>query len=615
MNLYEKNMEILKKNNKSLYDALLREEEKLQNPRFEVRQLTALNGEGVIEVEKDGVVTRLNSLYNPSHEAKVWSDQFEHTSLQEIYILFGFGNGYFARALGEKFKEDRIILIYEPSYEIFYFALQHYDLTDILEDPATCVVVRDINDFDFIQLLSYAVTWNNIASQSYSEINGYQKLFSTEYIIAFNHVKENMDKVVTQRNTILQFGKSVTYNAIENAAFMYKSNNITDFIGVIPQDLTAIVVAAGPSLDKNVKELKKAKGKALIIAVDRALDTLIANDIMPDFSITIDPDKPPRFYDNPITWEIPLFYPLEGNRKIISRHTGPKVLFCPHTISNEYYRRLGLPFDVNSPGGSVATAAFTVARTLGLKNIILVGQDLAYEDGYTHAGGVKLDEKISKNKLLKVKGINGEELYTGWDMYYYIVWYQETIELYKDEVQVIDATEGGALIKGTKIMTLSDAIDEYCHGSFDANELLEKCEITNIEERYQVALQLFKDLLAEFDELGDKSKKAEELCNDILANIITHSGLNNKGVQLSRKLSKLNTEMDALTVAEFIESFVSDVSLDKISEINSVKKDEINDQKKTFEISRTIYEANKKGCKEIKEYMEPFVESYEKIMN
>ena len=40
-------------------------------------------------------------------------------------------------------------------------------------------------------------------------------------------------------------------------------------------DVPAIIVAAGPSLNKNVQELKQAKGKALILVVDAALRAVV----------------------------------------------------------------------------------------------------------------------------------------------------------------------------------------------------------------------------------------------------------------------------------------------------------------------------------------------------
>lgn len=613
MNIYEKNMEVLNRNDHSLYVALQEAEDKLKNPRIKVWEESALNGEPVLFVEKGETTYRLNSIYNPTYEATIWSEQFEQISLQDVYILFGLGNGSSVRALAEHIKENRIILIYEPSYEIFSFVMEHYDFSDLLEDPAISIVVRDINDIDFINLLGYAVPWSSINNQSFCALNGYAEPFNTEFLIAYNHVMENANKLFTYRNTAIMFGKSMTFNSIENSKFMYNTNSLEDIKKLIPEDLSAIIVAAGPSLDKNVERIKDAKGKAIIIAVDRALDTLLAHDIMPDFSVTIDPNKPARFYDNPITWEIPMFYPLAGNRKIISRHTGPKILFCSHTISNEYYKRLGRPFIAQSPGGSVATAATSIAMSLGIKNIILVGQDLAYHNGYTHAGGIKMPEGMSENKLVKVKGIHGEELYTGWDMYAYIIWYQELIANNKDNLHIIDATEGGALIRGTEIMDLKDAVKEYCNGAFDVNALLEQCKLTDVEERYQVSVKLFEDIVNELKEFAKKSKKAASLCNDLLTNLINHNGLNNKGLKMSKSLSELNTAMDGMFISSIIEGYISAESLDKMKEVNVISKEEKDNQRKTFELSRTIYEINEKASMEILEYMEPFLESYKKI--
>lgn len=60
-------------------------------------------------------------------------------------------------------------------------------------------------------------------------------------------------------------------------------------------DIPVIIVSAGPSLDKNVKELRKAQGKAFIIVVDAALRTVLQAGVQPDIVCTIDPESPERF--------------------------------------------------------------------------------------------------------------------------------------------------------------------------------------------------------------------------------------------------------------------------------------------------------------------------------
>ncbi len=612
MDLYKKNMEVLEQYHNSLYEALKEKEKEIFEKTLKIVEKKAINGELILEIEKNNQVYRLNSMYDPSHEADVWSKQYKGKDLENVFVIFGFGNGYFIKALKEHIKDRRVIIIYEPSYEVFRYSLERYDFTDIFKDSGIGLVVRNINEASFMNLLSYVVKWNNINAQVNTAINQYCKIFKMEFMVFINRIIENNTNVCSNQNTVIRFGKTDTYNSIENARFLYQSNNISEFVGKIPEHIPVIVVAAGPSLEKNVDQIKKAKGKAIIISVDRALDILIKHDIMPDFSITIDAEKPPRFYDNPITWEIPIFYPLSANRKIIGRHTGRKILLNTNPISNEYFRRLKEKVIAPNCGGSVATAAVAVAITLNIRNIILVGQDLAYENGITHAGGVKLGEEVNEKQLVKVKGIHGEELYTGWDMYSYILWYQQSIENFKDDVQIVDATEGGALIRGTKIMTLEEAINTYCTDTFDVQAMLNSVEISDIDKRYQMEIGLLEDTIEQLKEFKKLSDKAGKLCADLLTNIITYQGMNNKGIKMSKQLSELNKKMNVTFVSILVEEYVADSSSSALENIYTLEEDEIANQRKTFESSRDLYAINKTACDEIIAYIEPMLEEIRK---
>ncbi len=614
MNIYERNKKVLNEKYPSLFEELEKEIES-NKPQLVIEEKMALNGEPILMVQKDSKIVRLNSLYNPSHEARIWSEQYKQDNYEQIYILFGLGNGYSLRALRNQVKGKFCIIVYEPSYEIFHFSMEHYDFTDILDDPNILYVVNGINTFHFTRVISNVVQWNNALAQNLCVTNGYLQLFIKELDFVMEELRENYINVVSNRNTMVRFGKSAVFNSIENLKYIHTSNNVLEFQGEIPEDVPAIIVAAGPSLDQNVEQIKKAKGKAVIISVDRALDTLLAHNIMPDFSVTIDPEKPPRFYDNPVTWEIPLFCALSANRSIISRHKGRKIIFGSDALGDQFYKHLDQKFHKGAYGGSVATAGMTVALAMGIRNIILVGQDLAYKDGFTHAGGVKIPDSVEQSELVKVEGIHGEELYTGRDMYGYILWFQHAIVTLKDKIQVIDATEGGALIKGSKIMTLEDAIEEYCIGTFDGEKLLEKYTVLDVEKRYHVSLELLKEAITKLEEFYRGSSKAEKLCTDLIANIIKYSGLNNKGLQLSHQLSALNQIMVEMFIYPLVEVYAFDTSVIEMTEVNKMAKEEIYNQRQTFEMSRKLYEINKGACKEIIQYMKEFVEDFEKIIH
>ena len=603
MDIYEKNMRVLREFRSSFYEKLVDAIENYREKNLSIVEKTAINGESILEVTRNGTTYRLNSLYNPSHEAMVWSEQFKNDAVENLYVIFGLGNGYFIKALRERVKTNCTILIYEPSFEIFHFAIHHYDFTDIFRDGEIGIVINDVNQPQFRNTLSYLVAWNNLNGQMISSINGYHPMYEHEYMVFLYDISELNTISVMNGNTLSYFGKSIIYNTFENIKYLPESNNIAELTGKIPEDIPAIIVSAGPSLDDNVEELRKAKGKAIIISVDRALDILLKHNIIPDLSVTLDAHKPPRFYDNPITWEIPICFDLRANRNIMCRHTGRKILFGGNVLGNEFYHRMKEKNNTDQPGGSVATAAFTIAKAMGVKNIILVGQDLAYRDGYTHAGGIKLEEGTSESKLVKVKGIDGEELVTGWDMYGYIVWFQDVIKNHKNKIQVIDATEGGALIKGTTIMTLKDAIQTYCKCTFDVFKVLEEITISDTENRQTILSELIEDTIVQLEELYTLSEKAEKLCDCLLANIIEHTGLNNKGLQMTQLLAEINEKMDHMYVSQIVEAYTYGSSSKTMADVNQISQDNIKDQRKTVEMSAKIYSEYKYACKELIEYI------------
>lgn len=110
-------------------------------------------------------------------------------------------------------------------------------------------------------------------------------------------------------------------------------------------------------------------------------------------------------------------------------------------------------------GELVATTGLDVAIKMGCNPIIFVGQDLAFTDNKTHSKDIFSKDIIENNNLRDVEDIYGNTVKTSKNLYIYLRWIQNRI--YKEEdIQFIDSTEGGAKIKGTKVMRLSEVIDK-----------------------------------------------------------------------------------------------------------------------------------------------------------
>ncbi len=90
---------------------------------------------------------------------------------------------------------------------------------------------------------------------------------------------------------------------------------------------------------------------------------------------------------------------------------------------------------------------------MGFQTIIFMGQDLAYPEKKTHTlqayGEYNTINANEKKNMLKFWMFYGKEVYTEPNMLNYLKWFESFISVFPS-IRFIDATEGGAAIKGTE---------------------------------------------------------------------------------------------------------------------------------------------------------------------
>jgi hypothetical protein len=158
----------------------------------------------------------------------------------------------------------------------------------------------------------------------------------------------------------------------------------------------AIVVGAGPSLDRTISALARARDRALVIAVDTALRPLLAQGIEPDLAVAVDPaDINARHLTdlpaNDSTWLVaePSIHPSS-----FDAFDGRTTIF--RVASHQpwpWLKALGVDCATLRTWGSVITSAFDLAVQLGCDPIVFVGADLAYTDGQTYCRGTIFEEE------------------------------------------------------------------------------------------------------------------------------------------------------------------------------------------------------------------------------
>ena len=586
----EQNMSLMERLRPELYKRLKKVFESEEYSYSNVEETETRDGNKALIVERDNTKYRLNSLYKPLKEAEKWADQYEFHNLSISVVMFGMGNALFVREMLNRLKPDASVYLFEPDLSVFLYVLNNINIVDILEDKRVYLFINNINEKEFSDLLQSDMDWVAVPTQIICNHPVYDKVYDEEFV-GFLRVVHGANKMAKVNiDTEKHMSITLVDNAIRNLKYIKESNYVSEFIGKIPEELPAVIVAAGPSLDKNIDELKRAEGKAFIFATDTAVKYLLQHDIKFDAIITIDAKKGVWHLRDERCHNVPMFCVLEAKSNLMDMHIGRKIWFRGSVYMYDLYSRFNREFPGYNSGGSVATAAFSLCVSMKFKNIVLIGQDLAYSGGITHAGGVIRNVQGDKEGRELVESIDGGKVWSRYDWLIYLEWFENSIRDLKD-INVIDATEGGALIHGSKVMALSEVIDQYCKEEFSFNGMLDKMPYTFSDEEYSEVKDNIMHLRKEFNDIKQKSKEGIKAAEKVIS--IINKGEDNpvneaKNLKKVDKINKFLAKQDAYSILDVY--ITNSVSKD-LQTVNMLSDDEDENMKKTLEISVSIYKA------------------------
>ena len=588
MTVAEKNLEVLKECYPEFYYKMT---EEISLSAWKVRFLETKESEKAVVVESSEETVRLNSIYRPEKEAEKWLEQFEFTHRKINVIIFGLGNGLFVRRLLGKMQNDAKCFIYEPDAEILREVIKEKDMTDIFLHPQVTMIFGVLH-MNFFDILHPYVNWSTIAHQISCIHPGYDKLYpqaEEEYWKTLMRLKASAELV---KNTNAYFSRLSVENAIMNLQFIQKSNCMNELDSFFDESVSAIVVAAGPSLDKNIDVLAKAKAKAVIIATDTAVRHLEHHGIYYDCVVSLDAEKPEKYFEGLQEYpEKPLICSITANKNILQMHSGKKIWYTDELFLGSLYRRHGIELKKASAGGSVATASVWIAHRMGIRNVILVGQDLAYGEESTHADG-EISETPIEEKELWVEGINGNQVRTRSDWLYFLNWFEEQAKT--GEIHFIDATEGGAKIHGSEIMSLSAAIEKYCKSKVSFGEELQHMKPTFSEKAYKtVKCELFQ-MPKEVQLIKSIAKRGIQFCKEYISKERKLS--ENRKAALLEEIAKANDEINRKElVIELLDAYVFEKTQKALSDINTNTGDVEKERFRYIKAALAVYEAFAEG--------------------
>lgn len=461
----------------------------------------------------------LHSIYNKSEEAEVKTSiiNFEKT---KVIFAIGIGEGHHIKKIQEKMSKDCTLIIIEPDLNLFFYAIKHFDLSSNISNEQTYFLASNYSNFELDLMNILYKVLKKISSFEIYFLQSTYNLFDKEY----EKIKELLyTKIIYVRKTI---GNSPidTLEGLEhmiiNSYYSIESDSIIDNEKTGFEDVPIISVASGPSLNKNIHLLKQMEDKALIICSDSAYESLLKEGIKPHIVTIVERGKNVYdylFVNRTIPKDITLVTEALIYPEIFNCFEGKKVTVFRENMFIEKWIGDAVGGTKLVIGPSVANLNIAIAKKLKPKCLILVGQDLAYsESGSSHAKGTAHENNTIENDLEKgnnieyVEGISGKLIKTTKIWKYFLEWINNDIS--NLNIPVIDATEGGAKIDNSIIMSLEETINKYCINKFDIKEKLKDVLIESSSKEKLNKIHEFKK------QINKEKGKLDEIHKIILKN-------------------------------------------------------------------------------------------------
>lgn len=540
---------------------------------------TSNNNQEIICYLRNGRKWRLNSIYDPDHAAELYAERYGKIRDYAPVCIFGLSDGRVVRQILENCNGTQPIFIYEPDQEIFVTAMEHFLLDDIFERKQIALVVGGINYDEMQRKLSDFITSQNRTLMTHFILPNYDVLFTEKCKSHIDLMLYYSKGEAFRKNTEIEIATRFGDNILHNLPYILRESSVYQIKRAFAKekfgDTPAIIVSAGPSLDKNIRDLKKAEGKAFIIGVDSALKALVREEIHFQMAISVDPRKNPELFSDGRVNRVPYIL-ASYSLPLIAEKNEKKIFFMGGYGFGAFERQMiwktGKELEALKTGGSVATEALSLAFNLGFKNIILVGQDLAFTEGKGHVSGFEKSEAadqahVKSRVLTEVEAMGGGTVMTDVQMDSYRQWFEMEIDKKKNEVQVYNATEGGARIHGTTELTLRAAIEKFCNREIDFDEIVASVPNAFNQEEREI-------LIREYLALGDRLEELKERITQGISLYARLIELENKRMQdtaeykeLIQTISEINHIEDTAPYMEFIKLYAKNQEYEAADDI------------------------------------------------
>ncbi|EKD8536852.1 motility associated factor glycosyltransferase family protein [Campylobacter jejuni] len=464
--------------------------------------------------------------------------------LYPVLYFYGFGNGILFKALLQN-KNHQHIVVFEKDIEIIWIMFHILDFSHELQSARLMILENDkLQTQDYTELCSSKPFFQFSRIYFLELMSHYYERFHEDVLELNKKLAENFkDSIISHGNDpldALQGIEQFVYNLPQMITHPSYKELLSKRKGISD---TAIIVSTGPSLTKQLPLLKKYANKATIFCADSSYPILAKHGIKPDYVCMLERteitaeffnhdfgefDKDIVFICAGVVHPKAIEYLKGGNRKYLIM---PRYLYFPIYIKlNKYFY-----FLYNTP--SVAHMSYFLSALLNHKNIILIGQDLAYaKNGNSHPddyqNSANYESQMYEHILTKAYGGKEEvKTHEAWIFFKQIL---ETM-IIKYSITTYNCTEGGARIEGTIEKPFLWACENLLDK--DLNKPFEKLEPLSLNKQNEFLLKAYYKVYQSIKHCRDFSKI---LSNDFENIQSIYLSLNEKEEDINLAIEKID---------------------------------------------------------------------------
>ncbi|ENU5536404.1 motility associated factor glycosyltransferase family protein, partial [Campylobacter jejuni] len=443
-------------------------------------------------------------------------------------------------------KNHQHIVVFEKDIEIIWIMFHILDFSSELQSARLMILENDkLQAQDYTELCSskpffqfsriyFLELMSHYYERFHEDILGLNKKLAENFKNSIvSHGNDSTDTLQGIEQFVYNLPSMITHPSYKE--LLSKRKGISD---------TAIIVSTGPSLTKQLPLLKKYANKATIFCADSSYPILAKHGIKPDYVCMLERTEiTAEFFNHDFgEFDKDIVFVCAGvvHPKAIEYLKGKTFIITQKVLAFPYYINLK-DFSYAAVGFSVAHMLAYLATYLNHKNIIFIGQDLAYaENGNSHPddyqNSASYESQMYEHILTKAYGEKEEvKTHSIWILFKNYFENEIIPNTIKMGITTYNCTEGGARIEGTIEKPFLWACENLLDK--DLNKPFEKLEPLSLNKQNEFLLKAYYKVYQSIKHCRDFNKN---LSNDFENIQSIYLSLNEKEEYLNLAIEKID---------------------------------------------------------------------------